>query len=154
MMFSRTVSSSTRPSVRRFSEQNAMSWAIAAVGLRMPDGAPSTSSWPWSARSAPNSSRASSVRPEPSSPASPTTSPAWMVRLNGAIAPLRPTSSAWSSGRSAAAGARLVCSSSCSRTSSSLPIIFSTSSSWGSSGVRYSPTSFPLRSTVIRSEIW
>jgi hypothetical protein len=32
MMFSRTVSSPTNPSVRRFSEQNAMSWPIAAPG--------------------------------------------------------------------------------------------------------------------------
>ncbi len=40
----------------------------------------------WSAWSAPNSSRATSVRPEPSSPARPTTSPSRMVRLNGAIA--------------------------------------------------------------------
>ena len=41
---------------------------------------------PPSAVSAPKSSRATSVRPEPSSPASPVTSPGWMSRSNGAIA--------------------------------------------------------------------
>ena len=36
---------------------------IAARGLRSVTGLPSIATWPWSARSAPNSSRASSVRP-------------------------------------------------------------------------------------------
>ena len=37
------------------------------------------------------------------------------------------------------------------RPSSSLPIILATSSTWGSFSISYSPTSSPLRSTVIRS---
>ena len=48
---------------------------------------------------------------------------------------------------------RLGASSSSSSTSSERPIIFCTSSTRGSSAVRYSPTSAPLRSTVMRSLI-
>ncbi len=84
MMFSRTDSSAMMPSARRFSEQKPM--PVVDGGDRRPQRGracrpPRT--LPWSARSAPNSSRATSVRPEPSRPARPTTSPAWMVRLNG-----------------------------------------------------------------------
>ena len=44
-------------------------------------------------RSMPNRSWAISVRPEPSRPASPTTSPAWSTRSNGSIEPVRPSPS-------------------------------------------------------------
>ena len=60
------------PSPLRSSEQNAIRAAMASSGLRSRVGRPSTATVPESAWSAPNSSRASSVRPEPSSPASPT----------------------------------------------------------------------------------
>ena len=74
-MFSATVRSGTMPSARRSSEEYAMRRCIAARGEDSFAGTPSISITPWSARSAPYSSRTSSVRPEPSSPAMPTTSP-------------------------------------------------------------------------------
>ena len=60
------------PSALRSSEQKAMPRGDRVVGLRSRAGRPSTATVPESARSAPNSSRASSVRPEPSRPARPT----------------------------------------------------------------------------------
>ena len=67
-MLSRTVRSPMRPSPLRSSEQKAMRSAMAVSGLRSFTGRPSISTVPESARSAPNSSRASSVRPDPSKP--------------------------------------------------------------------------------------
>ena len=155
MMFSRTVSSSTSPSVRRFSGQNATPCAVAARGLRIETGLPSIVISPASARSAPNSRRASSVRPEPSRPASPTTSPRCSARSNGAIAPLRPTALASSTGVVASSESSAVRGffSSASSVLSSRPSILETSSTRLSSVVVHSPTSRPLRRTVIRSEI-
>src|SRR5690606_33319698 len=65
MMFSRTVRSSMRPSRLRFSEQNAILWFIAARGVRSETGSPLMAICPPPAWSAPNSSRATSVRPDP-----------------------------------------------------------------------------------------
>ncbi len=136
-MFSRTVRSPTMPSPLRSSEQNAMPRAMASTGLRSRAGRPSTATVPVSAWSAPKSSRASSVRPEPSRPARPTTSPGYTVRSAGAIAPVRPSpvaARAGVSGRSATSvgGWR----SRSARTASSWPTILATISSRGSCGDR------------------
>ena len=53
---------------------------------------------PSSGLSMPNSRFATSVRPDPSRPARPTTSPAWSVRSNGSIELERPSPSASSKG--------------------------------------------------------
>ncbi len=131
-----------------------MRWSIPARGVRIGTTAPSTVSVPLSEWSAPKSSRASSVRPDPSRPASPTTSPWRISSENGATAPFLDSPSAWRNTGAAARSDRSCADSSrSSRTSSSLPIILVTSSTGVMSEVRYSPTSFPLRSTVIRSAI-
>lgn len=93
-------------------------------------------------------------RPEPSRPASPTTSPRWIVRSNGASEPLRTTCSARSTGSCSSIVARSGrgCDSSAASTVSSLPIMRATRSRWLSSAVGYSPTSRPLRRMVIRSQ--
>ncbi len=60
---------------------------------------------PLVARSAPKSRRANSVRPEPSSPARPTTSPRWTSRSTGCTPGARPMSRALSTVSSAAGAA-------------------------------------------------
>ena len=60
----------------------------ACRGVRSSSRSPWIANLPVSARSMPQSSRASSVRPEPSRPARPTTSPASIGRSTGSIAPL------------------------------------------------------------------
>ncbi len=74
-------------------------------------------------------------------------------RSSGATPDLRPRPVACEErrcGGGPSADSRTSCSSA-SRTASSRPIIFDTSSMRGSSAVRYSPTRRPLRSTVMRS---
>ena len=90
MMFSRTVRSSTIPSALRSSGHRAMPRPIDPIGEWCVTGTPSIVSVPPSGRSIPNSSAAISVRPEPSRPANPTTSPARSSRSNGSIEPARP----------------------------------------------------------------
>ncbi len=130
--------------------------AIAARGLRRATGFPSISTRPESARSAPKSSRANSVRPEPSNPASPTTSPALISRSNGSMAPLRPSRVARNSGGAVVSRWAWCSDAWCSIRSkvlSSRPSMADTRPSRSSCRVGYSPTNMPLRNTVIRSEI-
>ncbi len=152
-MFSRTVSSGTTPSVRRFSEQKAIWLLVAWRGDFSRPVRPPILSVPLSAWSAPKNNRAVSVRPEPSSPARPSTSPLRMVRDSGSMLPLRPRPSATSTGGrdSSSSWTRFGVSWSSSKAASSWPIILVTSSTLLTSEVRYSPTRRPLRSTVIRS---
>ena len=86
------------PSPRRSSEENEIRRSIAWRGEVMRAALPLTVTWPWSGRSAPYSSRTSSVRPEPSSPARPTTSPGYTSRSAGSSTPRLPTPSARSTG--------------------------------------------------------
>ena len=107
MMFSRTVSSSTSPSVRRFSGQK----ATASRDRRRAGCASRPARRRSGARPRPRGRRRtagapSSVRPEPSRPARPTTSPGATARSNGAIAPLRPDARCLEHGRRAVAAAR------------------------------------------------
>ncbi len=157
-MLSATVRSSITPSARRFSLENAILLSIACRGVRNRCFFARTSSSPPSAESAPNSSRASSVRPEPSSPATPMTSPSNTSRSTASRDPLRLRPNAFSTGvpaslTSVAATSRSMRSS----VSSSRPIIIRTSSISVTSLVIRSPTRAPLRSTVMRSlisKIW
>ena len=113
-----------------------MPLARATRGLRRRTGSPSTVTVPLSARSAPKSRRAVSVRPDPSSPAMPSTSPLRSSRSSGATPDFRP-SPVGHRGTSAAtvASARHATScSSASSTASSRPIILETSCRRGSSG--------------------
>ena len=135
MRLSRTVRSATSPSALRSSEVNAIALRDRRPGARSFNGLPSRNTWPESARSAPNSSRASSVRPEPSSPATPTTSPGCSSRSNGAIAPVRPRFSARSRGVSDGVR-RSVRRSTSSSTFRSRPIMARTSSSLPTVGRR------------------
>ena len=93
-MFSRTLSSRIRPSALRSSGQNAIPSLSERPGVWVVIGTPPTLRRPESARAAPKTSLATSVRPEPSSPASPTTSPERTERSNGAIRRRRPRPSA------------------------------------------------------------
>ena len=124
-------------------------------GLRSGTGLPSTVTWPRSARSAPNSSRASSVRPEPSSPARPTTSPGVDGQVErGDRARRGRARGAWSSGRVRRAAVRPVCSSSSLQHVQLLADHLARPGRAG--GARRSGTrrpALPLRSTVIRSAI-
>ena len=91
-MFSRTVRSSTIPSALRSSGQRAdapVDRADRRVVARRACRRRSSSRRP--GLSIPNSRPAISVRPEPSRPASPTTSPARSSRSNGSIEPVRPS---------------------------------------------------------------
>ena len=98
----------------------------------------------------PKSKRAVSVRPEPSNPPSPTTSPAASDKSTGAIAPRRPTPAALNTGASPlAALADALAAKSASLTSR--PSILPTSCKRVRSAVAYSPTNWPLRNTVNRS---
>ena len=95
--------------------------------------------------------RASSLRPEPSRPVSPTTSPLCICKSNGLIFPL------WLMPCASITTGTLVKSFfssdfTAARSSKSLPIIAATSFTLGSSSIGYSPTSMPFRSTVIRSQ--
>ena len=63
------------PSARRSSDEKAILCAMAWRGDESLAGTPSISKLPTSAWSAPQSRRTSSVRPDPSNPAMPTTSP-------------------------------------------------------------------------------
>ncbi len=102
--------------------------------------------------SAANIARALSLRPDPSRPANPFTSPFCMTKLNG-LTPAaleRPIPSKTGMEVSVTIGSCFV---SFEISWSSLPSIFEISSNWESEAVSYSPTSFPLRSTVTLSLI-
>ena len=156
-MLSRTVRSPMRPSPLRSSEEKAMRSAMAASGLRSFTGRPSISTVPESARSAPNSSRASSVRPDPSSPASPIDlARCAPCRSAGAIAPVRPRPAAARKGRRRRGRRRRLPASRSrsSRTASSWPTILRHHlQPRRATAISYSPTSRPLRRIVVRSEI-
>ena len=83
-MLSRMLRPEITPSPRRSSLAIAMWWRSAAEGERSEIACPSSTALPESATAPPVSSRASSVRPEPRSPAMPTTSPRWRSRSVGA----------------------------------------------------------------------
>jgi hypothetical protein len=110
---------------------------------------PSTSTAPLSGRSMPASARASSLRPEPSSPAMPTTSfsRTSMSTPRSRGARLRPRPASMTRVPVSGSGGR--------RTSAliSRPSILPTRSMRSNSDGRYSPTSAPPRSTVMRSLI-
>ena len=151
-MFSRTVSSPNRPSALRSSGQNAIPRRSDRPGERLVTGTPPTLRRPESDRTAPKISLATSVRPDPSNPASPTTSPARMERSNGSIRRRRPTPSATRIGCPLAAGA--VAAARSSVRSSSRPSMSEISFSGGRSAVAADPTRRPLRKTEMRSAIW
>ena len=93
-----TLCSSTRPCRSRSSGTSARPCAIASRGFAMSTGSPLTRISPDVFGSMPNSTRASALRPLPSRPATPTTSPAWTSgrHASGLRGPL--TSSSSSSG--------------------------------------------------------
>ncbi|MNT48616.1 hypothetical protein D3C72_1854060 [compost metagenome] len=154
IMFSRTDSDKIAPSCLRSSEQKPISWAIASRGTLNWRIFPCMTMLPESALSAPNSKRASSVRPEPSKPARPSNSPWRMWKSMGSRAPLRPSPCASSTvGPKLAAPASCARSSVCSCVSAATPIILLTSARRDSSLHAYSPSRSPLRMTVIRSEM-
>ena len=155
-MFSRTVSSSTSPSVRRFSGQN----ATFLVGRR--------------ARAAHRDRRAVEVElpgvgpvgaeqearelgaagPEQAGEADDLSRAEREVeRRDRVLARHRPWPRARASSPRARRPRAASCRSSASSVWSSRPSMFETSSARGSSAVGHSPTSCPLRSTVIRSAI-
>ena len=141
------------PSVLRFSGVNPNPARIAWRGERNATGFPSKSISPVWALSMPKINLAVSVRPEPSSPARPTTSPLPMLRSIGAMEPGRPKFRSSTNGSRGCALRSLppccgggIC-------ESALPIIRLTSSARGKVAVSYSPTNCPSRNTVIRSEI-
>ena len=122
-------------------------------GLRETHASPSMRRMPLSATRAPNSRRASSVRPDPSSPARPTTSPARSVRSTGAIGRVRPRPSAWSR-LGASAGGLDRRRSGAGLQQELAPEHRRDQCLRAELGHRpYSPTQRPLRSTVTRSDI-
>ncbi|MCY1541372.1 hypothetical protein D9M68_770570 [compost metagenome] len=155
-MFSRTDSSATMPSVLRSSGHSARPSRIASAGFEKLTERPSIFSTPRSGDSRPNSRRASSVRPAPSRPAMPTTSPARTRRSVACNCPAWPNPSdcrsagAASSNAGSAAG-RADCA------ANSRPSIAAISACGPRSAAFHSPTQLPLRSTVMRSDtayIW
>ena len=90
MMFSLTVNSPTIPAAFRSSGQSATPRPMESIGEKSLTDLPSILSEPLSGLSRPNKSCAISVRPEPSKPARPTTSPACNSRSKGSIDPERP----------------------------------------------------------------
>lgn len=153
MMFSRIDSAATMPSFLRSSGQYAMPLRTASCGDASRVRAPSISIAPVSARSAANASCAVSVRPEPSSPASPTISPGRTSRSSGLIIPRRPTCCIDRNGSASPAVRSTAAAPACSVSDiRSRPVIFATSTSTGKSRARYSPSRSPLRITVIRSD--
>ena len=152
-MFSRTDRSGTMPSRLRSSVQKPRPAAMASRGSAGTKGRPSSAMVPPSGRSAPNSSRTLSVRPEPSSPDRPTISPAPTLKLtsetNGARARLRAsTTGRWAPCRFAPkpvapplATARR-----------SRPSMVATRSSLGISAMGPLRTVAPSRMTVTRSQ--
>ena len=103
---------------------------------------------PSSARCMPNSVRASSVRPEPSRPTTPRTSPLRKVKLTSANSPRRDRPVTSSSGSAAdMSRATIGC-------SISTPVISLTMRRWSTSATGQVPTLRPSRSTVTRSAIF
>ena len=118
-MLSATDSSGTSPSALRSSGTSPTPAVMAAAGVHRRTGASSTLIDPESTGSAPNRARTVSLRPEPSSPARPTTSPACTATSTPARACRRVSPTACSTGPPA----RSVCPAPkrvrpCSRTSS------------------------------------
>ena len=151
--FSRTDSSGMIPSPLRSSDTKAIPARMASSGVRGFSRFPSICMAPSSGGSAPKMARAVSVRPEPSSPATPRISPLrtssvtprsfWprrspSVRSSGAV----PSASAWWPANPVVP---------CRSSSRALPSIRQTRSSRSSSARRWVPTSLPSRSTVTRS---
>ena len=132
-MFSRMVKSPTMPSVLRFSGQKANPLRIAARVPRTSVFLPRTSTSPRSIRSTPKMSRAVSLRPEPSSPERPSTSPRRISRFTSGIEaePAPRSSTSTSPIRSSPPFTAALPSSS----AYSLPIILPTSWTRGSSAV-------------------
>ncbi len=154
MIFSLTVKSSTRPASFLSSGHRATPRQIEARGEKRLTTRPSSFIVPLSGFSIPNSSWPSSVRPDPSSPAKPSTSPACSSRSSGSIDPVRPSCSASSN------ASPLICwlLSSLIRDISSnsvmlRPIIFAIRSRRDMLAVSKVPTRLPFLRTVIRSEI-
>lgn len=147
-MFSRTERSPIMPSSFRSSGQRPKPKRIASRGDAILTGLPSIDTVPESGKSMPNISRAVSVRPEPSRPATPTTSPAPMLRSNGSIERARPRPLNEISRWLRAGASRLPCSVAAANVR---PSIMETSSICGSEAVSRVPTSFPFRRTVMRS---
>ncbi|MNR09322.1 hypothetical protein D3C85_1255180 [compost metagenome] len=83
VMFSCAASSKNSPCSLRFSVKNPMPWSMAARGEWITTGSPSTSIMPPVALRTPKISCASSERPAPTSPASPTISPDRTCKLHG-----------------------------------------------------------------------
>ncbi len=156
-MFSRTLSSPTMPSALRSSGQNARPSRTAWAGCVKRTVWPCTCSVPESAASSPNIRRASSVRPEPSSPATPTTSPSCRSRLSGCSRRLAPKSRSDILGAEPSSADGLAGASastlSADASATSRPTIAATSAGAGSCAGVHSPTKRPLRSTVMRSAI-
>ncbi len=92
-MFSRIESSPNMPSALRSSGQKATPLASEARGEGL-SFSPAILTEPESARSAPNTSLALSVRPAPSRPLKPTASPGRKLRSNGAMTRALPSPSA------------------------------------------------------------
>ena len=150
-MFSRTDRSATMPSNLRSSGHSARPWRIACIGLVIATGWPARRSSPLSAGSRPNSRRASSVRPDPSRPPTPTISPRRRLRSIGRRWPRRPRPRASSRAGPASLRASAWLSWRVAGAPSSRPTIAVISAAGGSSALRYSPTRSPLRNTVTRS---
>ena len=130
------------PASRRSSGVKANPSAIACAGELIDTVFPSTVILPESGLSIPNSRRAISVLPEPSSPARPTTSPREIVMSTGPtdpvlVSPLTLTIASPSSVGAAVSDRTSIAATSC----VSFPIIRAISSIRGRSAVRYSPTS-------------
>ena len=89
VMLRETPSSSTRPCLRRSSGTRAMPRAVALRGLPFGSGIPSRRTLPLSYGSTPKIARATSLRPAPTRPASPTISPARTVKVMSRNTPAR-----------------------------------------------------------------
>ena len=152
MIFSLTERSETIPSLFLSSGRYPIPAFIASIGFLILTGLPSTDTVPLVTRSAPNIARTHSLRPDPSSPVNPLTSPALILKSKG----LMPSelespfaSNTISPFASSSSSLSLLLISAIS--SSSLPSILETSSTLGRSSMTYSPTSPPSRRTVILS---
>ncbi len=142
--FSATEASSTSPWPLRSSGTSPIPAAIAAFTSCRLSSAPETRTTPWSYGSAPNTARTTSVRPAPTSPAIPTTSPACTSKLTSWKTPARPSPSTDSSGAPFSGRWRGYC------CSMERPTISRTSSSSGVAAGTC-PTLRPSRMTVTRS---
>lgn len=154
-MFSRAESPGTIPSALRSSGSMLIPWAMAAAGVTRRSTFPATVTSPESRARPPASALAVSLRPEPSSPPSPSTSPAWSESETSSSWWRRVRPSAVRTGVRAAACPSAAKPATPSRRASAMsrPSIIETSR------VRSRPASGPVwmwrpsRSTVTRSQI-